>query len=139
MAAHPLGPWVATAVHDFYIKYPLPADRTYVHAVAELKKSSLLDADPPLNPYAAAAVTSSPADAVLIARLRKEVEALRAAKKEPATGVARDQPNRYCWSHGFCYHPGTKCKNKKEGHQDTATITSIMGGSSYKVDLSSFP
>ena len=37
--------------------------------------------------------------------------------------------NRYCWTHGACAHQSNKCKNKADGHQDKATFTKKMGGS----------
>ena len=37
--------------------------------------------------------------------------------------------NLYCWSHGGCGHQGFACRDKKPGHQDTATFESKMGGS----------
>ena len=50
-----------------------------------------------------------------------------------ATPRGPDQrPNTsYCWSHGFLKnqkHNSLTCKFKKEGHQDTATGTNLMGG-----------
>ena len=36
-----------------------------------------------------------------------------------------------CWSHGLGtneQHTSPTCKNKKEGHQDSATATNMMGG-----------
>ena len=35
---------------------------------------------------------------------------------------------KYCSSHGICNHDGSQCKNKKEGHQDTAIFWNKMGG-----------
>ena len=35
----------------------------------------------------------------------------------------------YCWTHGACFHPGHKCRNKAQGHQDNATFQNRMGGS----------
>ena len=35
----------------------------------------------------------------------------------------------YCWTHGACFHPGQKCRNKVAGHQDNATFQDRMGGS----------
>jgi hypothetical protein len=41
-------------------------------------------------------------------------------------------PMYYCWSHGLGFnekHDSKTCNNKKEGHQETATIKNRMGGS----------
>ena len=41
-------------------------------------------------------------------------------------------PNRYCWSHGYCIsmgHNGSSCYNTLIGHQRAATRTDPMGGS----------
>jgi hypothetical protein len=38
----------------------------------------------------------------------------------------------YCWSHGYLVHSqhtSANCRNKKEGHIDTATRTNNLGGS----------
>ena len=38
----------------------------------------------------------------------------------------------YCWSHGVTngeHHTSSNCSNKKQGHQDNATILNRMGGS----------
>lgn len=35
----------------------------------------------------------------------------------------------YCWSHGWCHHPGAYCRNRREGHQPSATAENRMGGS----------
>jgi hypothetical protein len=40
----------------------------------------------------------------------------------------------YCWSHGLGFsdkHTSHTCNNKKEGHQDDATIKARKGGSTY--------
>ena len=39
--------------------------------------------------------------------------------------------DHYCWTHGACGHPSNKCRNKKPGHQDNATLDNKMGGSTY--------
>ena len=35
----------------------------------------------------------------------------------------------YCWTHGSCSHDGKSCKKKAPEHQDGATFTNMMGGS----------
>jgi hypothetical protein len=35
----------------------------------------------------------------------------------------------YCWTHGGCGHTGATCLTKLAGHQDAATFTNKMGGS----------
>jgi hypothetical protein len=37
--------------------------------------------------------------------------------------------NMYCWTHGACAHFGNSCRNKADGHQDTATFQNKMSGS----------
>jgi len=46
-------------------------------------------------------------------------------------GNRRDRKNisKYCWSHGACTHAGSDCQRKKIGHQDAASFTSQMKGS----------
>ena len=34
----------------------------------------------------------------------------------------------YYLTHGACFHPGFKCRNKAMGHQDSATFQNRMGG-----------
>lgn len=41
----------------------------------------------------------------------------------------RTNTSKYCWSHGACAHTGTECKNKRPGHQDAATFSNKMNGS----------
>jgi hypothetical protein len=38
--------------------------------------------------------------------------------------------SKYCWTHGGCGHLGSTCNAKLPGHQDTASFTDKMGGSS---------
>ena len=35
----------------------------------------------------------------------------------------------YCWSHGWCFHPGAYCRQRKPGHQPSATVDNRMDGS----------
>jgi hypothetical protein len=35
----------------------------------------------------------------------------------------------YCWTHGGCGHTSATCMSKQTGHQDAATFTNKMGGS----------
>ena len=40
----------------------------------------------------------------------------------------------YCWSHGYKVgrrHGSQTCTNRKEGHQEAATRTDLMGGSTW--------
>ena len=37
----------------------------------------------------------------------------------------------YCWTHGAGNHKSSDCRNKKEGHQDDATLKNRMGGSNF--------
>ena len=37
--------------------------------------------------------------------------------------------SKYCWSHGACAHSSAECNNKKRGHQNDATFSNKMGGS----------
>lgn len=40
----------------------------------------------------------------------------------------RTKNNKYCWTHGACAHDSSECKNKKAGHQDSATFDHMLGG-----------
>ena len=44
-------------------------------------------------------------------------------------GPRNSRLKHYCWSHGKCNHQSKDCKNKKEGHQDEATLADKKGGS----------
>ena len=35
----------------------------------------------------------------------------------------------YCWTHGAGNHKSADCRNKKDGHKDSATLDNRMGGS----------
>ena len=41
----------------------------------------------------------------------------------------RFKTSKYCWSHGACAYSSENCRNKKDGHKDTATFANKMGGS----------
>ena len=41
----------------------------------------------------------------------------------------RKNTSKYCWIHGACAHDSRSCSNKKEGHQDGATFSNKLGGS----------
>ena len=41
----------------------------------------------------------------------------------------RGTTDSYCWSHGACAHTSSQCNSKKAGHQDTATFSNKLGGS----------
>ena len=56
------------------------------------------------------------------------------------TGNQQDnnQPPRkrriyYCHTHGACFHPGFRCRNKGPNHQDAVTFSNRMGGSTKNV------
>ena len=40
---------------------------------------------------------------------------------------------KYCHTHGSCTHIGTECNNRGKNHQENATITNRMGGSTRNV------
>jgi hypothetical protein len=37
-------------------------------------------------------------------------------------------PDMYCWSHGLCKHNSVHCRDKNDGHQDSATLENPLGG-----------
>ena len=41
----------------------------------------------------------------------------------------RRDTSKYCYTHGACAHTGSECRAKTTGHQDTATFSNKMGGS----------
>ncbi len=54
-----------------------------------------------------------------------------AAKSQGVTMTPNGRRLYYCWSHGLGTnraHTSKTCRNKKEGHQDDATIDNMMGG-----------
>ena len=69
---------------------------------------------------------SSDATQLAILQLLKDIK--EDLKRAPNT--ARNPRRKfYCWSHGACGHKSADCRNKKDGHQDTATFTNKKGGS----------
>ena len=62
---------------------------------------------------------------------------LAQADSAPPQATNQHQKQRskmsYCWTHGAYYHPGSKCKNKAPGHQDSATFMNRRGGSTRNV------
>jgi hypothetical protein len=48
-----------------------------------------------------------------------------------APGTA-PSPRHYCWSHGWCAHSSDQCNYQLPGHQTTATVTNMQGGSTNK-------
>ncbi len=49
-------------------------------------------------------------------------------------GGPNKRQKKYCWTHGWCFHDGKECTRKAQGHQDAATITNRMNGSSRGVN-----
>ena len=49
----------------------------------------------------------------------------------PPDGLQRRTPGprQNCWSHGWCAHNSAACNNQSPGHQVTATVTNMQGGS----------
>ena len=45
------------------------------------------------------------------------------------TTIQDSTMKKYYWSHGACAHNSADCRNKKEGHKDSATVSIKMGGS----------
>ena len=43
----------------------------------------------------------------------------------------RNHVDHYCWTHGVCGHDSKDCRNKKPGHQDSATFDNKLGGSTF--------
>jgi hypothetical protein len=41
------------------------------------------------------------------------------------------RPTKYCWSHGACTRDSPACRTKSSGHQDAATFSNMMGGSTH--------
>jgi hypothetical protein len=79
--------------------------------------------------------------------LSASMQALSAGKENKPPGTANKPTSTskpaaivdsvamyYCWSHGLGFsdqHTSHSCNNKKDGHQDDATIKSRKGGSTY--------
>ena len=43
----------------------------------------------------------------------------------------RRNTSKYCWTHGACSHESSDCNAKAQWHQDSATFSNKMGGSTY--------
>ena len=52
---------------------------------------------------------------------------------QDGTNPTKKRRMYYCHTHGACYHPSPKCRNKAPGHQDNATFANRMGGSTKNV------
>ena len=67
--------------------------------------------------------------------LRLMQEQLKIHNQGPTSGIQKNRAGhtKYCYSHGLCNHTSKKCRNKKEGHNDDATLKNRMGGSSLAV------
>ena len=44
-------------------------------------------------------------------------------------------PPAYCWTHGNCRHAGVDCRDRADGHIDTATYENTQGGSEERFHL----
>jgi hypothetical protein len=78
-----------------------------------------------------------------LADMREKYEAILASQNQNNTPVRRNgnrnrpnqgnkDPQGYCWTHGYKVrqgHNSATCRNKAQGHQDTATRDNNMGGS----------
>jgi hypothetical protein len=54
----------------------------------------------------------------------------RSGDNPPAGRQRRNPgPREYCWTHGWCAHNSAACQNQSTGHQVTATVTNMQGGS----------
>ena len=51
--------------------------------------------------------------------------------KKPKSSFIRNQTDHYCWTHGACGHDSKDCRNKKPGHEDSATFENKLGGSTF--------
>jgi hypothetical protein len=72
----------------------------------------------------------------IIKSLQNDVKALKAKPTNNSTTSnktmrKRTNISKYCWSHGACTHSSTECNRKKPGHQDNATFSNKLGGSTY--------
>ena len=72
----------------------------------------------------------------MILNLQKQINALQNnatqinSKQNTVQGHHRRfNTSKYCWTHGACVHRSNICKNKKDGHKDTATFVNKMGES----------
>lgn len=50
-----------------------------------------------------------------------------------SAGKPHWQHSRYCWMHRHCLYTIKQCKSKAKGHQDKATVKTMMGGSTFNV------
>lgn len=80
---------------------------------------------------------------MIIAQIEGKVTATNRKKKRSRTNfIANDRPNgerskrryptctNYCWIHGYGIHPkhpSRACNNKKDDHNDAATISNMLG------------
>ena len=72
----------------------------------------------------------------LITDLQQQVANLKAPTSTPGQRNGnqlrrRRNTSKYCWTHGACSHGSAECKNKRDGHQDSATFANKQGGSTY--------
>lgn len=62
--------------------------------------------------------------------LQQQIQQQNTSQNQPPNPNSRTRRQRkYCWTHGGCGHSSSACKNKAQGHIDSATFQNKQGGS----------
>ena len=95
--------------------------------------STLTTQNETLNKQLANATADLMSMKTLVENLCKEVGELKNSQSTRKRGGNRNKnDNSYCWTHGRTrnkLHTSQTCRNKSDGHQDTASLDNRMGGS----------
>ena len=139
MKLDPSKTWFAAKAH--FQKHANDRDQTMTSANAGYQANHT-----PVDPAASPTATQTTPDQLQIANLTAQMtqmanqielsEAKRQSYREGQQASNRGRPaqrpqseKEYCHTHGLTFHKSSACKNKKEGHQATATLDNKMGGS----------
>ena len=88
---------------------------------------------PTLPTQTASAVTGSTVSNEDLLQMIQQLQLQLSSQNIQAPTQQKRKVNHYCWTHGACGHPSHKCRNKKPGHQDNATLDNRMNGNTYCV------
>ncbi len=102
-------PAFATTLDFFGMTYPTIAQQTFANLATALKTAQ--------NTSSGTAATLGHAHATAQAT----AQATATHTQQPNAHARSNTPNRFCWTHGTCFHDGAHCRSKAVGHIDDAT------------------
>ena len=69
----------------------------------------------------------------ILERIDRKLDDRTPSSRAPSSAASPKRKRRvmehYCWTHGAGNHKSSDCRNKKEGHKDSASFSNRMGGS----------